>query len=218
MTDAQRCAKRALDIVFSGAALTAALPLLLGASAAVLAAMGRPVFFRQQRPGYKGKPFMLVKFRTMRPVKPGESDAATDRQRLTRTGRMLRAASIDELPTLFNVLKGDMSLVGPRPLLMRYLDRYTPEQARRHEVKPGVTGLAQIQGRNALSWEEKFSWDVWYVDNQSLRLDIKILMKTIVLVLRRRGISHSGEATMPEFLGSGQKHGADNTHDEGNKR
>lgn len=167
--------------------------------------MGSPVFFRQTRPGLHGKPFELIKFRTMREPLPGENPSQTDSVRLTKVGRILRSTSLDEFPTFINVLKGDMSLVGPRPLLMQYLDRYTPEQARRHEVKPGITGWAQINGRNALTWEDKFKLDVWYVDHQSLWLDLKILSMTAYKVLKREGISAKGEATMPEFMGSGEK-------------
>jgi lipopolysaccharide/colanic/teichoic acid biosynthesis glycosyltransferase len=177
-------------------------PILAGATVAVFASMGRPVFFRQERPGKDGKPFWLMKFRTMRDARPGEEGPEADAARINWIGRLLRATSIDELPSLWNVLEGSMSLVGPRPLLMRYLERYSPRQARRHEVKPGVTGWAQVNGRNALSWEEKFEADVWYVEHRSLWLDLEILFKTIAKVLVREGISHDGHATMPEFLGS----------------
>jgi lipopolysaccharide/colanic/teichoic acid biosynthesis glycosyltransferase len=168
-------------------------PLLLVAALTVRVAMGRPVFFVQERPGLGGQPFRLVKLRTMR------EGAGTDAERLTRVGRWLRATSLDELPELWNVLKGDMSLVGPRPLLMRYLPRYSPEQARRHEVRPGLTGWAQVNGRNALSWERKFQYDVWYVEHQSLWLDMKILFLTVWQVVSRRGINAEGEATAGEF-------------------
>jgi len=161
--------------------------------------MGRPVFFVQERPGLKGRPFKLIKFRTMR------EGAGSDAERLTRLGRVLRATSLDELPELLNVLKGEMSLVGPRPLLMRYLPRYTPEQARRHEVRPGITGWAQVHGRNAISWEQKFAYDVWYVDHHHVGLDMKILWLTVWQVLTRRGISAAGESTMGEFLGTSFK-------------
>lgn len=176
-------------------------PILGAACLAVRATMGSPVFFRQKRPGRDGQRFELLKLRTMRPARPGEG-AETDGQRLTSLGRFLRRTSLDELPTLWNVLRGDMSLVGPRPLLVQYLDRYTPRQARRHEVEPGVTGWAQVNGRNALSWEERFEHDVWYVDHRSLALDVRILLLTVLKVLRRDGISHGGHATMPEFTGS----------------
>lgn len=163
--------------------------------------LGLPVLFCQQRPGLHGKPFLLLKFRTMADARDGDGNLLPDSERLTRFGRFLRKTSLDELPELFNVLKGDMRLVGPRPLLMQYLDRYTPEQARRHEVKPGMTGWAQVNGRNALTWEEKFKLDVWYVDHQSFWLDMKIIAMTIWKVLRREGISQTGQATMEEFKG-----------------
>ena len=197
-----RMLKRAVDVTVAGAALVAAAPILAAATVAVRATMGAPVFFRQDRPGVHGKPFRLVKFRTMRPSAAADTDPTTDAQRLTRLGSLLRSTSIDELPTLWNVLKGDMSLVGPRPLLMRYLPRYSPHQARRHEVPPGLTGLAQVRGRNTLSWTEKFDLDVWYVDHWSLTLDARILVETIVSVFKRQGISAQGHATMPEFFGS----------------
>jgi lipopolysaccharide/colanic/teichoic acid biosynthesis glycosyltransferase len=169
---------------------------------AIYAQLGAPVLFRQPRPGKDGQPFMMLKFRTMRPPAPGEDAIASDAARLTPLGKFLRSTSIDELPTLLNVLKGDMSLVGPRPLLTQYLARYSREQARRHEVKPGVTGWAQINGRNALSWEEKLRLDVWYVDHCSLALDLKILAMTALKVVKRDGISQQGQATMTEFMGS----------------
>jgi lipopolysaccharide/colanic/teichoic acid biosynthesis glycosyltransferase len=164
--------------------------------------MGRPIFFRQQRPGRFVKPFWLLKFRTMSDRRGAGGKLLPDADRLTRIGRMLRATSLDELPQLWNVLRGDISLVGPRPLLMQYLPRYSPEQARRHDVMPGLTGWAQINGRNALTWQEKFALDTWYVDNWSLMLDFSILAKTLLRVLRRDGISSQGHATMPEFMGS----------------
>ncbi len=160
------------------------------------------IIFRQTRIGLHGRPFTLYKFKTMRDPLPGEDPLATDAERLTRLGRILRATSLDELPTLWNVLKGDMRLVGPRPLLPEYLPRYTPEQRRRHDVKPGITGWAQVNGRNAISWEEKFRLDVWYVDNRSLWLDLRILARTVLQVLARRGVSAPGHATMPAFGGS----------------
>jgi len=159
------------------------------------------LLFRQTRIGLHGKPFTLYKFKTMRDPRPGEDPLATDALRLTRFGRFLRATSLDELPTLWNVVKGDMSLVGPRPLLPEYLPLYTPEQMRRHEVKPGITGWAQVNGRNAISWEEKFRLDVWYVDNRSFWLDLKILWLTVWQVLSRKGVSADGHATMPPFQG-----------------
>ena len=196
--------KRLLDVIVSGTALVAAAPILVGAGAAIRTSMGAPVLFRQERPGLHGKPFVLVKFRTMTDGRDSAGRPLTDAARLTSVGRFLRASSIDELPQLWNVLRGDMSLVGPRPLLMRYLTRYSPEQARRHEVLPGITGWAQIHGRNEVSWERKFALDVWYVDHWSLALDAKILALTVGRVLQRRGISGGGEATMAEFFGTPQ--------------
>jgi lipopolysaccharide/colanic/teichoic acid biosynthesis glycosyltransferase len=190
--------KRAIDIGVASISLLALAPVLLALALAVRATMGAPVLFRQRRTGRGGRPFTLLKLRTMRAGRPGTPDAA----RLTRLGRWLRAWSLDELPQLWNVLRGDMSLVGPRPLLPEYVPRYTPEQARRHEVRPGLTGLAQVSGRNALSWEEKFALDVRYVDERSLALDLRILWRTVVAVVRREGVSAAGHATMPEFLGS----------------
>ena len=195
-------AKRLFDIVASAAALVLLSPLIAAVALLVWAQMGRPVFFRQLRPGLHGRPFEIVKFRTMLPPIAGADLLKSDSQRLTRLGRFLRASSLDELPELWNVLRGDMSLVGPRPLLMQYLDRYTPEQARRNLVRPGLTGWAQVNGRNALSWEDKFALDTWYVDNRSMALDLKILFMTVLRVLRPSGISAEGSATMPEFMGS----------------
>jgi sugar transferase EpsL len=196
-----RAIKRLLDILASLIALTVfALPMLLIALL-VRAQMGTPVLFRQTRPGLGGKPFMMMKFRTMRNAHDKNGTPLPDAERITSLGQFLRRTSLDELPEFINVLKGDMSLVGPRPLLMQYLDRYTPEQARRHEVKPGVTGWAQINGRNAISWDERFKMDVWYVDHWSLWLDFKILVLSLVKVLKREGISADGHATMPEFMG-----------------
>ena len=193
--------KRPFDILVSLGALLALWPLLLLVALGVLLDVGRPVLFRQRRPGLHGRPFELVKFRTMRNDAAVGTDLRQDAQRLTRFGAWLRKMSLDELPELWNVLRGDMSLVGPRPLLMQYLGRYTPEQARRHEVRPGLTGWAQVNGRNALSWEEKFALDTWYVDNRSFLLDLKILFLTVGHVLRPQGISAEGAATMPEYLG-----------------
>jgi len=193
--------KRVIDMILSGLALIILSPLLVIISLVILIKMGMPILFKQMRPGLNGKPFFMYKLRTMTNEKDEKGNPLSDEQRLTRLGRFLRSTSLDELPELFNVLKGDMSLVGPRPLLMQYLARYTPEQARRHEVKPGITGWAQVNGRNAITWEEKFALDVWYVDNWSLWLDIKILAMTVVKVFRREGISAAGEATMPEFMG-----------------
>lgn len=195
--------KRALDVIVAGPAIVLTAPVQLAAGLAVRATLGRPVLFRQQRPGLHGVPFTMVKLRTMRAAEHvgGRTD---DEVRLTRLGRFLRATSIDELPTLLNVLRGDMSLVGPRPLLMEYLDEYTPEQSRRHTVRPGLTGLAQVRGRNAMSWERRFALDLDYVDQHSLSRDLLILALTAVRVLQRRGISAPGEATMPVFRASGQ--------------
>ena len=193
--------KRTMDVVGAAIALTLLLPFMAGAALAVLISMGRPILFRQQRPGLNGRTFNMVKFRTMSNARDSNGRLLSDGERLTRTGRFLRATSLDELPELWNVLVGDMSLVGPRPLLMAYLDRYTSEQARRHEVKPGVTGLAQVKGRNAISWDEKFCLDVWYVDKRTLWLDIRIIFATVLQVLRRDGINSREAATMPEFLG-----------------
>lgn len=191
--------KRGVDVLAAALGLVVTAPVQLATAGLVLATMGSPVLFRQPRPGKDGVVFELVKFRTMR-----HSDATrtSDADRLTAVGRFLRATSLDELPTLWNVLKGEMSLVGPRPLLVEYLARYTPEQARRHEVLPGVTGLAQARGRNGLSWDEKLALDVEYVDRRSFALDLRILWETVAVVIRRRGISGDGEATMSEFQGS----------------
>lgn len=195
-------AKRLFDLAGAGAALIATAPLLAGVAVLVRLRMGSPVLFRQVRPGLGGRPFTIYKFRTMRDATDASGAPLPDAARITSLGRFLRETSLDELPELINVLGGSMSLVGPRPLLVEYLDRYTPEQARRHLVKPGITGWAQIHGRNAITWEEKFALDCWYVDHQSLALDLYILARTVVAVLRREGISHEGSATMPPFLGS----------------
>jgi lipopolysaccharide/colanic/teichoic acid biosynthesis glycosyltransferase len=191
--------KRGLDVTVSAIGLVVSAPVQLVTAGVVLRAHGRPVLFRQPRPGRDGVVFELVKFRTMRHP---DATHVTDADRLTSVGRLLRSTSLDELPTLWNVLKGDMSLVGPRPLLVEYLPRYSTDQARRHEVRPGVTGLAQVSGRNGLSWEDKFALDVEYVDNRSLRLDLVILFRTVRSVVRRQGISGDGEATMSVFMGS----------------
>lgn len=164
--------------------------------------LGTPIFFRQARPGLYGKPFTLLKFRTMTDARDAQGKLLPDAERLTAFGRFLRRTSLDELPELINVLRGEMSLVGPRPLLMAYLERYTPEQMRRHDVRPGITGWAQVNGRNALRWEEKFALDVWYLDHQSLWLDLKIILLTLWKILQREGISQPGQVTMEEFLGS----------------
>jgi len=193
--------KRLFDVTSSLAFLILLSPLLAGIAALARLLLGSPVFVRQLRPGLHGRPFTLLKFRTMTEARDPAGNLLPDEQRLTRLGRFLRRTSLDELPELINVLKGEMSLVGPRPLLMQYLDRYTPEQARRHEVKPGITGWAQINGRNALTWEEKFKLDVWYVDHRSFRLDLRIILLTVWKVLRQEGISQPGQATMEEFQG-----------------
>lgn len=195
--------KRVFDIAIGIVLLAVLAPLFAVLAIAVAWNMGRPVLFRQLRPGLHGRPFEMIKFRTMRDAVDGDGRPLPDAERLTALGRFLRAASLDELPELWNVLKGDMSLVGPRPLLMEYMELYSPEQARRHEVKPGITGWAQVNGRNAISWEEKFRHDVWYVDNRSFLLDLKILLLSVVKVLSRQGISADGEATMPRFKGDG---------------
>ena len=194
--------KRAMDLVGALAALVLLSPAFVVLCILVRSKLGSPVFFHQVRPGIEGRPFNMVKFRTMTDERGPDGTLLPDDQRLPASGAWLRSTSLDGLPELFNVLKGDMSLVGPRPLLMDYLSLYNDRQARRHEVRPGITGWAQINGRNALSWEEKFDLDVWYVDNQSVWLDIKILFKTVFQVLKRDGISYSGEATMPRFTGS----------------
>lgn len=195
-------AKRLFDVVLTLPAFLLLSPLLVFIGTGIRLAIGRPILFTQTRPGMGGRPFTLYKFRTMTNKRDADGYLLPDADRLTTLGRFLRSTSLDELPELFNVIKGDMSIVGPRPLLLRYLDRYSSKQARRHEVKPGLTGWAQINGRNAISWEEKFKLDVWYVDNQSIWLDLKIIALTISKVLRREGISQAGEVTMHEFLGN----------------
>lgn len=196
---AARVWKRALDLVGSSFGLILASPLLLFCCLAILTSMGRPVFFRQQRPGLRGQPFTFYKFRTMTEGRDLNGHLLPDEKRITRLGALLRRTTLDELPSLWNVLRGDISLVGPRPLLMRYLERYSFEQSRRHETKPGLTGWAVVNGRNRLSWDDKFKLDVWYVDNQSLWLDLKIIIMTIGLVIRRKDVNAKGHATMPEF-------------------
>jgi lipopolysaccharide/colanic/teichoic acid biosynthesis glycosyltransferase len=190
--------KRVIDVVVAALGLIVTAPVQAAVAVLVARNLGRPVLFRQQRPGLGGRPFTLVKFRSMHDPDP-EAGLVTDAERLTSFGRRLRATSVDELPTLWNVLRGDMSLVGPRPLLMQYLDRYSPEQARRHDVRPGITGLAQVCGRNSLSWEDKLAADLRYVDTRSLPLDLRVLALTLVAVARRSGITHGRDATMPEF-------------------
>ena len=194
--------KRLFDITAALVALLLLCLPLLALTLLVAAKLGRPAFFRQVRPGLQGKPFLMVKFRTMTDARGPDGALLPDADRLTPFGRFLRASSLDELPELWNVLKGDMSLVGPRPLLMEYLPLYSPQQARRHEVRPGITGWAQVNGRNAIGWEDKFTLDVWYVDHRSLWLDFKILWLTVKKVLVREGISADGEATMGRFTGS----------------
>ncbi|MHB8901249.1 MAG: sugar transferase [Thermoguttaceae bacterium] len=194
--------KRSLDLLGAVALLICFAPLLAVVAAAVRFNLGRPILFFQERVGRGGRIFTIWKFRSMRDGVDSQGRPLPDAERLTPFGRLLRKSSLDELPQLVNVLRGEMSLVGPRPLLPRYLDRYTPRQARRHEVLPGITGWCQIRGRNALSWEEKLELDVWYVEHRSLHLDLDILWRTIATAWRRDGISHGGEATMPEFLGT----------------
>ena len=194
--------KRAFDIAASTSALVVLSPVLAITAYKVKKELGSPVLFRQTRPGLHGKPFEMIKFRTMKDATDKEGNALPDSERLTEFGKKLRASSLDELPELWNVLKGDMSLVGPRPLLMEYLPLYSAEQAKRHNVRPGVTGYAQVNGRNSLSWEDKFKLDTWYVEHQSLWLDMKILLKTVKKVIIKDGISAEGEATMTKFTGS----------------
>jgi sugar transferase EpsL len=195
-------AKRAFDVSVALAALIALAPLLAVLYVLVRTKLGAPVIFRQERPGLHGQPFMLYKFRTMTDARGPNGKLLPDAKRLTRFGQLLRKTSLDELPELINVLRGDMSLVGTRPLLMEYLNLYTPSQARRHDVKPGITGWAQVNGRNNVTWEERFMLDVWYVENQTLWLDIKILFQTVKQVVKRDGISQEGHATMPRFTGT----------------
>ena len=193
--------KRLIDLVVATVALICLAPVLLALSLLVRINLGSPIFFKQDRPGLHGEIFSIIKFRTMRDAVDAGGQRLPDAERLTHFGQFLRSASLDELPELWNVLRGDMSLVGPRPLLVAYLPLYSKEQSRRHDVRPGITGLAQVKGRNALTWDEKFTLDVAYVDNRSLWVDIKILFQTIWAVLDRRGISHAGTVTMPRFTG-----------------
>ena len=192
-------AKRIVDVLGSGVGLVVLSPIMAGAALAIGLTMGRPIFFRQQRPGLGGEPFSLIKFRTMWPPDEGEEMIGNDEGRITKVGGFLRASSIDELPTLWNVLRGDMSLVGPRPLLMDYLPYFSDKQNRRHEVKPGITGWAQVNGRNAIGWDKKLDLDTWYVDNRSFWLDLKILWLTIAKVVKRDDITHEGHVAMPRF-------------------
>jgi len=196
--------KRVLDLAVAIPALLVCAPLMVAIALLVRISLGKGVFFTQVRPGLTAKPFKIYKFRTMSSLCDANGGLLPDSDRLSSFGKFLRSTSLDELPELFNVIKGDMSIVGPRPLLMQYLARYTSEQRRRHEVKPGITGWAQINGRNAITWDEKFRLDVWYVEHQSLRLDLKIIGLTILKVLKREGINQPGQATMEEFMGSCQ--------------
>src|SRR4051812_14270508 len=198
----QLALKRALDIVAAGLGLLLLWPILLAIAIVVRLTMGSPVLFSQVRPGLHGEPFRIYKFRTMTSACDAAGRLLPDEQRLTKFGSFLRSTSIDELPQLLNVVRGDLSLVGPRPLLMQYLDRYTPAQARRNDVLPGITGWCQVNGRNELEWEQKFALDTWYVENWSFALDLKILLQTALSVIRRDGISSEGHVTMPEFMGS----------------
>lgn len=196
--------KRFFDTAVSLVLITILSPVIITIAMLIRGKLGRPVVFRQVRPGLYGHPFMMMKFRSMTDERDASGNLLPDERRLTAFGRFLRSTSLDELPELWNVIKGDMALVGPRPLLVEYLPLYSPEQARRHEVRPGITGWAQVNGRNALSWEEKFALDVWYVDNRSFWLDIKILLLTVKRVMSRDGINAAGEATMSRFTGSSQ--------------
>lgn len=193
--------KRIMDLLVAGPGLILMAPVLATIALVIRMTMGRPVCFRQERPGHNARPFQVVKFRTMRAAQSNSGPPLPDEQRVTGLGGFLRSTSLDELPQLWNVLRGELSLVGPRPLLMQYLDRYTSEQSRRHEVLPGITGWAQVNGRNAIGWEQKFAYDIWYVDNWSLSLDLAILFRTLWRVIKREGISGEGHVTMPEFLG-----------------
>ena len=200
-----RFGKRALDLVLALVAVIVLSPLLLGLAIMVRRKLGSPILFRQARPGVAGKAFTVLKFRTMTRACDSHGELLPDAERLTTFGRFLRSSSLDELPELLNVLRGEMSLVGPRPLMMRYLPRYTPEQMRRHDALPGITGWAQINGRNARTWDEKFRDDLYYVDHRSFAFDLKILFLTMRQVIKREGISAEGHATMPEFVGSSQR-------------
>ena len=197
--------KRLLDIIIASIALVLLSPLYAFVAYKVKKNLGSPVLFRQVRPGLHGKPFEMIKFRTMKDAVDEQGNPLPDSERLTPFGQMLRSTSLDEMPELWNVIKGDMSIVGPRPLLMEYLPLYSPEQAKRHDVRPGMTGHAQVNGRNAISWEEKFKLDTWYVENQSIWLDFKIMFKTVHKVLAKDDISAEGEATMTRFTGSQNK-------------
>jgi sugar transferase EpsL len=198
----RRRGKRLVDLVLAVPALAVATPVIALVSLGVAATLGRPVIFAQERPGLGGRTFRFYKFRTMTSARDSSGELKPDDERLTGLGRVLRILSLDELPQLWHVVRGDMSLVGPRPLLVEYLERYSPRQARRHEVLPGITGWAQVKGRNALTWEQKFEYDVWYVENVSLAVDIGILLKTVASVVGRRGITPDDSASMPVFRGS----------------
>lgn len=194
--------KRAMDISLALVGILVCSPLLVLISLLIIIFMGRPIFFKQLRPGLNGVPLTVIKFRTMHHLSDAQGNVKADTERMSHFGKFLRSTSLDELPELWNVLKGEMSLVGPRPLLMEYLPLYSPEQARRHEVRPGITGWAQVNGRNLISWDEKFKYDVWYVDNQSFTLDVKILFITLKRIILREGISADGEVTMYKFKGN----------------
>jgi sugar transferase EpsL len=194
--------KRILDVIAASVCLVLLCPVIALIALSIRARIGRPVFFRQKRAGYRGKAFTVFKFRTMIDAYDPQGRPMSDKARITSLGRLLRKTSLDELPQLINVLTGEMSLVGPRPLLHEYLKFYTPQQARRHEVRPGITGLAQIKGRNNLSWDERFALDVWYVDHQDLLLDLRILLQTVVSLLRRNSVSKDGDLDVPSFIGS----------------
>ncbi|MCE5025057.1 sugar transferase [Staphylococcus simulans] len=196
--------KRAIDLAIGSSVFLVSAPILVGASVAIAKSMGRPVLFKQQRPGLNGEPFYIYKFRTMTDARDDQGELLPDEQRMTKVGSFIRKTSIDELPQLINVIKGDLSLVGPRPLLMEYLPLYSDEQKKRHLVKPGITGWAQVNGRNAISWEAKFKLDVWYVENQSFKLDMYILYKTFINVLNRKDVSAKDHVTMEKFRGSPQ--------------
>jgi lipopolysaccharide/colanic/teichoic acid biosynthesis glycosyltransferase len=202
--------KRILDVVIASTALVVLSPLYAFVAYKVKKNLGSPVLFRQVRPGLNGQPFEMIKFRTMKDAVDAQGNPLPDSERLTAFGKMLRATSLDEMPELWNVIKGDMSIVGPRPLLMEYLPLYNEEQAKRHDVRPGMTGYAQVNGRNAIGWEEKFKLDTWYVENRSLWLDFKIMLKTVKKVISKDDISAEGEATMTRFTGSNQQ---DHHHD-----
>lgn len=200
-----RITKRLFDIVVAGASLIVLAPILLLVALLIRTKLGKPIFYRQTRPGLHGKPFEILKFRSMLEAYDENGDPLPNAQRMTSFGQFLRSASLDELPELWNILKGDMSIVGPRPLLIEYIPLYSERQRRRHDVPPGLTGWSQVNGRNAISWEEKFELDVWYVQNASFLLDLKIIVMTVIKVLRRDGISHAGDVAMPRFRGSGNE-------------